>query len=413
MTQLSPSHTRFQALFCRPLNSEAFTSLTRMPSDNLDGWESQDFIDQPTPIPLESDPWDPIPVLSESPSPTVDKLSGRPTETRQDTAGPATDVADPRMPRSDQHPVSSTSEPSPAGDLDIPTDWFEDEPETDQESEASDLPVPSFEYDPNLGVELYQGAEFIDLTDVEVRLDLFLASVGLSADQDCRIRGHLNGFSRARLSNWLPWLISKTWSARTLLMFVQFHNFWESMPEWWESRWYFRVSGWQPAKFPMSNILTRDNAYRIVHHRIDFHPEEMIDPVWFEEWDYHSLWRHGFLSFASFATFRSALNDGEEWKTLIFWESPEKDMESYSRRDLLIDSTLRLANGGPPTKEDEIPPYSYTSSLPRWYHIQDWYPEHEWHDNLGWNIPSVGASESSNSPESSPGPVWPFGGRNE
>lgn len=384
-----------------------------MPSDNPDVWEAQDFIDQPVSTPLESDPWNAIPVLSESSSSTAVQLSGGRAEIGNDTGGTVIDVVEPQIPQPDQNPVSSTYEPNPADDLDIPADWFEDESETVQESEASDLPVPLFEFDPNLSVEVYQGAELIDLTDVEVRLDLFLASVGLSADQDCQIRVHLSGFSRARLSNWLPWLMSKPWTAQTLLMFVQFHNFWESVPEWWESRWYFRVSGWRPAKLPMPNILTRNDAYRIVHHRIDFHPEEMIDPLWFEEWDYYSLWRHGFLSFASFATFRSALNDGEEWKTLIFWQSPDKDIESAFRRDALIDSTIRLANGGPPTKEDEIPPYSHTSSLPRWYHIQDWYPEYEWHDNLGWNIPSVGSAESSNSPESSQGPVWPFGGRNE
>ncbi len=327
--------------------------------------------------------------------------------------GPATDGIEQQPSQTDQNTVFSPSQPSPDDDLDIPSDWFEDELEASQDTEPPDLPVPAFEYDPNLSVDLYQGAEFIDLTDVDIRLDLFLASVGLSDDQGRQIRDHLKKFSRARLSNWLPWLVSKPWTGRTLLMFVQFHNRWEGVPERWESRWCFRTYGWQSAKSPMSNILSRDAAYRIVHQRINCHPEEMIDPMWFEEWDYHSLWRHGFLSFASFATFRSALNDGEEWKTLIFWQNAERDMESYFRRDHIMDSTLRSTDGGTPTPEDEVPPYSHTSSVPRWYHIQDWYPEHEWHDNLGWNIPSVGAAESSNASETSPGPVWPIGGRNE
>ncbi len=305
-------------------------------------------------------------------------------------------------------------------EADFPAEWFHDDPDVESDEESPEDPIPTAEFDPELSEELYQESEFIhiaesiDLTyDAYLRLDLFLAGLGLSEEQDNDIREHLTKFSRSRLSNWLPWLDSKLWTAQTLLRFIQFHNCWESNPEWWESRWHHRKYGWQPRRMPLSNILSRDDAYRIVHLRIDLHPEEMIAPAWFEEWDYYSLWRHGFWSFASFAKFRSTLNDGEEWKNLISWSSVEEDIETEFWRDQTIDWTIGAAGGKFPTDEDTIPPYSHISSLPRWYDIQDWYLKSEWHDNLGWNIPGMETEESRIQPGGSQGPIWPFGGRNE
>ena len=279
---------------------------------------------------------------------------------------------------------------------DLPAEWFHHYSDVELDAESPEEPIPTIEFDPELNEELYSEygfihtTEYIDLTyDAYIRLDSFLASVGLSEEQNNEVRQHLENFSRSRLSNWLPWLNSKLWTAQTLLMFVQFHNYWESNPEWWESRRYHRRYGWQPRGMPLSNILSRDDAYRIVHLRIDLHPEEMINPAWFEEWDYHSLWRHGFWSFASFAKFRSTLNDGEEWKSLILWRSAEEDVELDSWRDQTIDWAAGSPGDKFPTSEDAVPPYSHISSLPRWYDIQDWYPKSEWHDNLGWNIPSL------------------------
>ena len=326
---------------------------------------------------------------------------------------PSSEVEDTRSHPFDTPAFSSESLSTQPDEFDIPRDWFDDSAEEEQEPEALESPIPVLEYDPNLGEDLYGIAEFIDLTEVELRLDLFLAGVGPSPDEDLQVRNHLRAFSNARLSNWLPWLTSKLWTGRTLLLFVKFHNFWEGTPEWWESRWYFQRSGWQCAKSPMSNMLTRDEAYRLVHRRMHLPPEEMIDPMWFEEWDYHSLWRHGFFSFASFASFRSELNDGEEWKSLVAWRSPEEDLELSFWQHRSIDWTGQQLTGNLPTAEDGLPSYSHSSSLPRWYVVQDWHPEREWHDNLGWNIPSQRLADSNISPEMSPGPMWPIGGRDE
>ena len=146
---------------------------------------------------------------------------------------------------------------------------------------------------------------------------------------------------------------------------------------------------------------------------MDLPPEEIFDPVWFEEWDNHSLWRYGFYSFAGFASFRAQLNEGEDWKSLIAWRSPEKDLDMSSWQTQSLEWTGRGLTGNLLTAEDEVPLHSDWSSLPRWYAIQDWHPEREWHDNLGWNIPGQNPPDSSMLQETSQGPMWPIGGRDE
>ena len=381
-----------------------------MQEDNLDDWRALDFIDESEPDSLYDDPWDACAPPRQSSSPVGANLPKVASE-EDNEPHPSRYIIEPSTLQPAEY-VENTAV--------VPDEWFNDDLDTELDEESQDEPVPTAEFDPYLSEELYQEAEFvhvaesIDLSyDAYVRLDSFLASVGLSKEQDSEIREYLENFGRSRLSNWLPWLRSKLWTGQTLLLFVQFHNHWESNPEWWESRRYHRRHGWQPKNVSLSSVLTRDDGYAIVHLRTGFHPEEMIDSAWFDEWDYHSLWRHGFYSFAAFAKFRSALNDGEEWKNLILWRIDNEDVESYSWRDGDMNQISQVAGKGFQTREDSIPPYSHISSLPRWYDIQDWYPKSEWHDNLGWNIPSLDTEEALFQPDGSQGPIWPFGGRNE
>ena len=396
-----------------------------MQTDSADRWRAQDFIDEPTPNFDEEDPWDPVRILDRSSPPQ--KFTPKNSAA---IAGRTPSVPDDREDNEQPHSVSAQDtfpsyqvEETFPDEPDMPDGWFEDAPSVgsefegdsgvDLEEEPLEEPIPTDEFDPDLSNELYQEPESIDLTDIDIRFDKFLASVGLSEYQDEQIRDHLKEFSKARLSNWLPWLASKIWTARTLLLFVQFHNNWEDNPEWWESRRYHWRRGWQPMELPISNILSRDNAYIIVHQRMRLPPDEMIDPLWFEEWDYHSLWKHGFWSFASFVKFRAALNDGEEWASLVKWQSADHDMEMDSWLPYIADQMPRSANDSIPVQEDCLPPYSHATTLPRWYDIQDWYPKHEWHDNLDWNIPSLEIDNPLALQESSQGPIWPIGGRNE
>ncbi len=391
-----------------------------MQTDSPDYWRARDFVDQLEPDLSYDDPW-------ASPGQSSSPPSANPpnVDNRGLSQSSVPKVAREKDDKS--RPVGYTTKPPTLQPVEyvenaavVPIEWFNNDLDTEPDEESQEEPVPTAEFDPYLSEELYQESEFvhvvesIDLSyDAHIRLDSFLAGVGLSKQQDIEIREYLEKFSRSRLSNWLPWLRSKLWTGQTLLMFIQFHSHWESNPEWWESRWYHRKHGWRPKNMSMSNILTRDDAYAIVHLRLGFHPEVMIDFVWFDEWDYHSLWRHGFYSFASFAKFRSTLNDGEEWKSLILCRIDRENVESHLWRDGDMNQINQLTGRGFQTKEDSIPPYSHISSLPRWYDIQDWHPKSEWHDNLGWNIPSLDPEEARFQPDGSQGPIWPFGGRNE
>ena len=375
----------------------------------MDSWNTQDFIDHPASSPTEDDPWDPLAILERaSSSPDIVLLSSNSTNTQS----PLYRVGEEGEEWTRSSEVQFTPyapQPTEASldEFDIPSDSPEDDFVPDPEDGLLDEPILTAEFDPDLTSELYGAFEPIDLADVDIRLDLFLSRVGLSEEQDGRVRNYFKTFSRARLSNWLPWLTSKIWTGRMLSLFVEFHAYWENNPEWWENRWYNRISGWRPRKPQTSNILRRDDAYWIVHRRAGFPPDEMISPLWFDEWDYHSLWRYGFWSFALFARFRAALDDDAEWESLIEWETErEKDVESYGR-------AVGSGDGWFSARENGIPTYSHATNLQYWYAVQDWYPKHEWHDNLGWSMSSAGTDILSNPSNSLRGPIWPIGGRDE
>ena len=377
-----------------------------------DSWGPLEFNDDSECIVAESDPWDPMAGDVEPPS-SADchsQISVQPSALVSNL--PPTDEEATQYTLSEKLDTSYESS-SIDDEFDVPNDWFVDVKESDHESEALDRPEPIHEFNPDLSEHLYEILESIDLSDVDVRLDQFLANVGLSAADDLQIRTQLKDFSKARLSNWLPWLTCKAWTGRSLLRFVQFHNCWESSPEWWESRWYMWRYGWLRPRSTMSNILGREDAYWMVHRRINHSPEEIIDTEWFDEWDYYSLWRHGFYSFAKFAKFRSGLNEGEDWKSLIAWRIYTDDKEPYYRVDRTIDWVGDVLTVDRRTAHNCVPQSSHTSSLAGWYSIQDWHPEREWHDHLGWNIPSVGFADTNVSAKTWQGPLWPIGGRNE
>ena len=156
------------------------------------------------------------------------------------------------------------------------------------------------------------------------------------------------------------------------------------MPEWWESRWRGWRYEWRVSKPLLSNILSRDDAFEIVRCRIEYSPDEIVDGLWFEEWDYYSLWRHGFWSFAKFAKFRASLNPAEDWHRLVGWADLDEEIERDSLRRYDAEVARQYLAGEIPLLEDGIIRHLYGSNLPRWYAIQDWYPADEWHDNLDW-----------------------------
>lgn len=355
-----------------------------MDAGDLDSWNTQDFIDHPASSPTEDDPWDPLTLLeraSSSPDTTPLEVQFTPYESQ---------------------PTETSHD-----ELYIPGDWPEDDFAPDPGDELLDEPILTEEFDPDLRSELYGAFDSIDIAHVDIRLDLFLAGVGLSEEQYRQVSNYLKTFSKIKRSNWLTWLASKVWTDQTLLLFVQFLAYWEDNPEWWESNWYDPRYGWLPSTSPSSNTLSRDNAYCIVHDRIDFPPDKMIDSSWFDEWDCYSLWQYDYPTFASFAKFRAELDDDEEWESLIEWETEiEKDVESYGQ-------AAGSKDGWFSARENGIPAYSHATNLQYWYAVQDWYPKREWHDNLGWSMSSAGTDILSNPSNDLRGPIWPIGGRNE
>ena len=357
------------------------TNSTDAQFNNSDGWSAEDFVDQSaTPLSYD-DPWDPVsPLRKPPPPPSVAPAITRTPRGESPREQVVREISEQSFLSDDTSAYDSSQTVETYGDeFDYPSGWFKGDLYPKLDEESLEEPDVTFEFDLGLSEELYQEAEFIDLTsDVDIRLDKFLANIALTEEQDRKVRSYFKNFSKSRLSNWLPWLNSKMWTGRTLLSFVQFHDCWENNSEWWESRRLHRRYGWQPKSMPLSNVLSRNDAYLIVHRRIDLPPDEMIDPVWFDEWDYYSLWRHGFFSFAQFAKFRSTLSDDEEWESLVPWLIPHQDVESYSASNLLVDWISDSIYGRIPVRGNRV------STSTHWYNVQEWYPKEEWHDNLGW-----------------------------
>ena len=205
--------------------------LNLMSAANEENWNPQDFVDNSAPASPAYDPWNPqsLSLSSTSPPAPATRNGATEVEPTSELSAPDGEVEESNSP--DAPGLSSAAQTIEDTEFDVPPEWFAGEADEEQETETAEGPLPVLEYDPNLGEGLYQIAEFIDLTDVEIRLDLFLANVDLSAGEDVQVRNHLGAFSNARLSNWLPWLASKVWSGRTLLLFVRFHSIWEETPE--------------------------------------------------------------------------------------------------------------------------------------------------------------------------------------
>ena len=391
-----------------------------MPIHNSDGWTAEDFIDLPSPTLVEEDPWD-APLIAESQELTASgkldvsdgsSLAASALDGKQSHSQLALDIDGLDSGDTPLDSSSGLEVETPPLDSDFPDAWFQDDPVSEIDAESQDDPVPTAEFDPDLGDDLYGPVEEINLTDVDIRLDQFLARLSLSNDQTTIVRAHLESFSQARLSNWLPWLNSKVWTPQMLTSFVQFHSHWETMPDWWESRrrsWQYE---WKIRESPMSNILSRDDAYEIVRYRIGCPAQDVIDDLWFDEWDYYSMWRHGFWSFAKFAKFRATLNQGEDWRGLVEWADLDEELERDSFRRYDAEVAQQYIVGKIPLREDGAIRYSYVSCLPRWYSIQDWHPEDEWHDNLGWPMQVADLTESRITDGGPQGSIWPIGGRN-
>ena len=359
-----------------------------MPIHDSVGWMAEDFIDPPAQNLMEEDPWD-VPVLAESQELTAfDELEmeGEPAsvtsalDRKQPHSRFTFDTADLDSDDIALDPPLGLEAEISLLDSEPPDDWFVYDTEPDLDSILLDEPVPTAEFNPELSEDLYGAVNEINLTEVNIRLDQFLAQLSLSDDQASIIRAHLETFSQSRLISWLPWLNSKEWTPRLLTSFVRFHRHWETMPEWWESWWHDWRCGWNINTSSAPNILSRDAAYEIVRYRINYSPHDMVVGLWFEEWDCYSMWRYGFESFAKFAMFRAAISPDDDWRSWVDWADSDDDIELDKAKSYNELAIQQYTDGKIPLWEDQL---VRVSSLPHWFAIQDWYPRDEWHDNLG------------------------------
>ena len=242
-----------------------------------------------------------------------------------------------------------------------------DEFDPDEDADEWDEPEPLVEYDGELRRPVYVIGGDDDATlGIELRIDQWVDEIDdVKAKQRYSITELLKELRYSRLRRLLPWLAKQRWTGESILLFLRFRVHWESSPHWWaNSHWDWRTRCWYPTHSRYN--LSLDDTYELVHRRLDYRPNEIVDATWLGDWLNLALWQHGFLSFASFAVFRAGFSVGDNWLRYIDW---------YARNDLDSNETgSRWSNGH----------HIYRYGPPLWFAEQNWYEPNEWHDNLGW-----------------------------
>ena len=399
---------------------------------NVEPWTDEDFVDLTGLDIIEDDPWSYPPDDDDSAAAEYLVVGGR--ATTADVTGEDVDSGDELAANSAtvQHQVDlgtvGTYEVDETDDPVIDSLlWdgaeFGEELEStpydfEDDSDYLDEPEPITEYDSDLADSFFDSNGDIEVKELDLRLDALIADIRpATSDQLAQIRNILSGFNSARLWNWIRWIETKEWTGHTLLLFLEFREFWECNPDWWERWMWYRKIGPKTAKTDPS-VLSRDATYSLLRHRLHCEPEEVIDPAWFDDWDYYSLWKHGFYSFASYAVFRAELSMVEDWRSFVTWNPSDGLAVEWTytavqfqffggeARYMLDHSAGKLH-----VREADSPHRTHRNGPPHWFATQDWYDTAEWHDNLGWVVDGMEMTHPHLSPQSMEGPIWPIGGR--
>ncbi len=393
---------------------------------HTDGWTTEDFIDQTRLGVVEDDPWSgppkgdhtegtsDIPVKTQSSFIDIEKaydegftdIDDQYNSHQLATASAGTtgtsvpsdiDLVD------EPDSIELENEPSiKEGDFSIDTLLYLNGSEDDPD--YLDEPEPLAEYDEELTEPLYDSDGDVANLSQKLSADQVVASLERATDdQRSQIAAILSEFSPRKLSRWISWLKERDWTGHSLLLFFEFLDLWNENSQWWEySVWSQWLDRWWT--YSSSGVLSRDACYDLIHHRLQYEPDNVIDETWFKDWDDLALWKRGFQSFASFAVFRAGLNEGEDWRDHL---SPHlvdqldadsrpielhRNSNSYDPRSPLVSLT-----GGYSGWEDNV----LHKGPPLWFAVQDWYDPAEWHDNLGWARTWVEAEHPYLSDESS------------
>ena len=419
----------FDSFYCVAMSSSR-------PDSHAERWTTEDFIDQTRPSVMEDDPW--------SGSPKDDRMEGTcdiPAKNQSffldvengydenltdvDDSGQTTESVS-----EDQyhgHQPATASEGTTGTGVLNDVDWVDDLDPVELENEPSiiddelyidalsyfndseddpgylDEPEPLAEYDGDLAEPLYnQDGDIANLSQ-KLSADEVIARIECATnDERTQISAMLSEFGSRKLSKWTPWLKGKKWTGQSLLIFLEFLDLWNENPQWWEySVWSQWLDRWWT--YSNSGVLSRDACYDLIHHRLQYEPENVIDETWLKDWDDLALWKRGFHSFASFAVFRAGLSEADDWRDHV---SPHlvDELDGDSRpialyrtpNDYDSHSILFSLIGGYSVWEDTL----LHKGRPLWFAVQDWYDPVEWHDNLGWACTWVEAEHPYLSDES-------------
>ena len=353
--------------------------------DSLTGWRIEDFLDADEFSLAEEDPWADIP----SDSDESESVGSSPTAADSGNSSRSEEI------RPNQPDLLDV-------ELDLSIGEFE-EPETDEDAAALfggiddldepvwDEPEPFAEYDSELSEDLYIPDDDISDRSRKIKIDEFVAGVSdLTPAQQGQVTELLETLSLGRLSSWLPWLRGKDWTGHSLLLFLEFRLIqWEENSEWWDSSfWNARLDHWWA--YSNSSTLSLDGTFTLVQSRLHCSPDEIVDELWFKDWDDYAVWKRDFPSFAAFAIFRAGLLDGENWLELLTWYADFAPVEgtrssaiyqSYNPRDFDLPS---IPIGDSYRFWEDHSPFRNSNGTLLWFAVQDWYDPSEWHDNLDW-----------------------------
>ena len=367
-------------------------------------WKEEDFLEPPGQILEEDDPWADSQTdngphdfghyeRSQSPEPpSLSQPQDRPSDTVSGThPKPITSaygdgessVSDSSLlgkSNGDNSHITLTAEEGPA-DEDIWRMESEDGPPVDESDYSNnsmyDEPEPLAEYASGLRERLYAPDGDISELSQKIRIDEFIASIDDATEiHQSQIAELLRDCSAARLRRWLPWLRDQYWTGHSLLLFLEFRlNHWQENPQWWESSfWSSWLGHWWAESGP--GVLSLDATYALVHDRINYSPDEVIDETWLKDWDDFAAWRLGVSSFANYAVFRAGLDDGDDWRNLL-----RKNAEASLAEE--SNSTDR-GNIGLATTSEVYKAHPRLYGVPPGFAVQDWYDPSEWDDNLGY-----------------------------
>ena len=189
-------------------------------------------------------------------------------------------------------------------------DSFDDDPDDAMFWLEQDL---LSDFDPDLRRPLYDDGDASNDLTSELRInELVSNAVNATALERRQISEFLEHLEPGRLRYWLPRLRRKSWTGRSLLLFLRFREVWARKDAWWESTyWDTTIEVWYPV-WNRAN-LTLESTYLLIHNRIDCQPEKVIDDNWIEEWLNLRSWERGYCySFASYAVWRSGFSSQRE-----------------------------------------------------------------------------------------------------